>query len=202
MIMVEHVLLFIGYLMQVIYPRIPPSVQRALARDRLSQSRHEEERRKSNERRATLGSNESRFSNESSLASGRSSGSSSGRSDIRRRRTSDLSNRLNEPSVIDRRIGRAERRSRSLGRGRSRDAKARETTEGQEGSEKTRAEFDQAFGFDQENRVGVRTEPFHSLSRQVSEVSIVTNENEVVTDEEKGVVIQPGHVIQIGHLDR
>ena len=38
MILAEHIILFIGYFMQSMFPRIPPSVQRALARDRVSRS--------------------------------------------------------------------------------------------------------------------------------------------------------------------
>ena len=58
MIVAEHLLLFVGYLMQVIFPRIPPSVQRALARDRLSQSLFERDR-KSNDRNKEDGSKKS-----------------------------------------------------------------------------------------------------------------------------------------------
>jgi anoctamin-8 len=36
-VIAEHFLLFVGYMVQSLFPRIPPSVQRALARDRVSQ---------------------------------------------------------------------------------------------------------------------------------------------------------------------
>jgi hypothetical protein len=44
----EHFLLFIGYMVQSLFPRIPPSVQRALARDRVSQ---QNSRRRSGDRK-------------------------------------------------------------------------------------------------------------------------------------------------------
>ena len=45
-VVAEHILLFVGYMVQSLFPRIPPSVQRALARDRVSQ---QNSRRKSGE---------------------------------------------------------------------------------------------------------------------------------------------------------
>lgn len=50
----EHAILFVGYLLQSVFPRIPPAVRRALARDRVAQSRQREQRRKTRSPKTSL----------------------------------------------------------------------------------------------------------------------------------------------------